>query len=244
MKKIILFCCLAALISCQKEGSEYTGDSDSKVLVAIKQNDQMFVEFIYDSLNRLIRSDNYVNDSVLYSETYQYDAKSRMSQRIYSGFTETYEYDRSGDLISVRLVYLAAEEEWKTEYQYSRNRISKGITYYDGNKRGYVDFKYDSNGNTIERSEYTTTEGQADFLDSQFRMTFDDKRGPLKNPYIYPADITMKNNPVYYYHYLAMMSSPPKEYHSRYDYDYEGYPIREYRGSRVLTYHYRVLDPL
>lgn len=230
--------CLAVLTSCQKDVPETSNNPFFKLLVAIKENDKLVTEFRYDSLKRLVLLNNYRSDTVINSESYQYDLENRLIKRIYPGFMETYQYSGSGKLQSTTLDYPATSKEWKTEYQYSGKKISKGITYFNGDKRGYIDFKYDSRGNTVERSEYAIAEGQEDFLDEQFKMTYDDKVNPLQNPSIYPADFVQNNNPVYFYHYLSVMSSPPKEYHSTYEYDYQGYPTREIRDLKSYSWHY------
>jgi hypothetical protein len=235
--------CLIGLSACELNPSCNCDDNPSKLLVAIKENDKLISEFKYDGQNRLVQLDIYYNDSVWCSEYYQYTPDNKLVKRTHSGFIDTYEYSSTGKLKSATQYYQATEKEWKTEYHYSGNKINRGTTYFNGSETGYVVFKYDSNGNTIERTEYLKIQGQDDFMDSQFKMTYDDQVNPLVNHYQYPIDVIQKNNPTYYYYYMSIMSSFPPEFNSSYEYDEEGLPVKEYRGQRILEYEYVEIDP-
>ncbi len=240
----VVIACLAGMTCCQKDVQDNHDKPFLRLLTEIRENGTRVTEFKYDLLNRLIMLNNYRNDTVIYTESYQYDGDNRLSKRIFPGFTETYQYTIDGRLKSTTLDYPATDKEWRTEFHYTCKKITRGITFFNDSERGYIEYKYDANGNTIERSEYHKSDGEEDFLDEQFKFSYDDKINPLKNPSTFPADIFQKNNPVYYYHYLSIMSSPPPEYQSTYEYDDQGYPISEMRGSRTLTYHYRSPGPI
>jgi hypothetical protein len=235
----ILSISLVGLISCGKYAPEDSINPFFVLLEEIREDGSLVTEFRYDHLNRLISLENYRDDAVVYSESYQYGEDNKLKSRIFGGFTETYDYYRDGRLKSVNLVYPATSKEWNTTYQYAGGRISRGITSFNGMERGYVEFKYDSKGNTIERSEYLKEAGQEDFLDDQFKIDYDDKVNPLKIPSVFPVDMVQKNNPVHFYRYKSVMSTLPIDYYSEYEYNDQGYPTTEIRNGITYSYHYR-----
>lgn len=234
----ILIISLIGLSACKKDESIEPIGSSPKLLVSITENNILVTEFKYDSLNRLIQLNNYHADTISYIENYRYDSDNRLIQRTFAGFVETYKYAGDGKLMTSKKYYTATGKEWKIEYQYDKGRINKGITFYDGSQTGYIVFKYDPGGNTIERTEYPNSPDLKGFKIEQYKLAYDTKISPLKNPSIFPVDIVQNNNPTYFYHYLAVMSSLPPEFHSTYDYDTLEIPTREYRDSRTLIYNY------
>lgn len=241
----LLIASLIFISACEKNESIDSLDSSSKLLVAIKKNGKFITEFKYDDLNRLIQLNNYHSDTISYSEIYQYDSDNKLIKRTFVGFIETYEYFNNEKLKTTTNYYNATDKEWKIEYQYDEDKISKGITYFNGSESGYIEYKYDSNGNTIERTEYTNWSKQKDIIGAQYKLTYDNKINPIKNLSVYPVDIVQYNNPTYFYHYMAIMSMYPPEYYSTYDYDTTGLPIkeyriptREYRDSQTFDYEY------
>jgi len=233
----LLIAGLIVLPGCKNGESTGSLPSSSKLLAAIKQNNHLITEFKYDSLNRLTQLNNYLADTISYNEFYQYDLNNKLIKRTYSGFIENYEYSGDGKLNTMIKDYNATQKEWKIVYQYDDDKISKGITYFNDSETGYIGFKYDSNGNTIERTEYPNWATQ-DFIDTQFKLTYDSKINPVINRSIFPGDVVQNNNPIYFYHYMSVMSIPPPEYHSNYDYDTAGLPVKEYRGSQIFDYEY------
>jgi hypothetical protein len=238
MRQCILFCyiCLISFPACEKKDENGKVYQDTKLLVAIKEDNRLVREYIYDSLNCLICINNYRADTIFASEYYKYDADHRMIKRSYGVFVETYAYDPDGKLKSTLLYYPANEKTWKVLYQYDGDRINQGTMFYNDTETGYIEFTYDVNGNTSERNEYHPQEVSSYY--SQYRMEYDDKINPVKNPDQFPADMVMKNNTTHYYYYHAAMSTPPPEYNSTYDYDSAGYPVREYRESHTYDYEY------
>lgn len=234
----ILILGLPGLSACNKDESIEPSGSSPKLLVSIMENNLLIAEFKYDSLNRLIQLNNYHADTISYSEDYQYDLNDKLVKRTFSGFVETYEYARDGKLLTTKKYYITTGKVWKIEYQYFKDKISKGITFYDGTQTGYIVFRYDLRGNTIERTEYSNSADLEGFKIEQFKLAYDTKINPVKNPGIFPVDIVQNNNTTYFYHYLAVMSSLPPEYHSTYEYDSIGIPTKEYRDSRTFTYNY------
>jgi YD repeat-containing protein len=258
MRTIICFLIPSLLIlsACKKDDFQYSFETPSKLLVSIKENGQLITELKYDSLNRLIQVDRYLNANPGYiSQFFSYDSQNRLITKSYSEFTETYEYNGNGRLVAIILHFKSAGDgyEWeqKTELQYSNGKISKGIIYSpDGIESGYFYYKYDSRGNTIERTGYSVLPEYKDIIMSNFKYTYDDKINPY--PFsssslwgVYQVDIIQGNNPTYFYYYNIVMSSLPPEYASTYDYDNTGLPIKEYRehlngtgGSNVFDYEY------
>ncbi len=243
------FCLLIAslifILACEKNEMIDSLDSSSKLLVAIKENSKLITEFKYDNLNRLVQLNNYHSDTISYSEIYQYDSDNKLIKRTFGGFIETYEYFSDSRLKTTINYYKPKDKEWSIEYQYKNDKISKGITFFNGSESGYIDYKYDSNGNTIERTEYPNWSEQKDFIGTQYKLTYDNKINPIKNLNVYPIDIVQNNNPTYFYHYIAIMSMYPPEYHMTYDYDTIGLPIKEYRvhtreyhDSQTFDYEY------
>jgi len=70
-------------------------------------------------------------------------------------------------------------------------------------------------------------------------MQFDDYKNPY--PLNFPMDIVQKNNIKKYYYYLAIMSYPPPEYESLYEYNSDRLPIKEsrtYLNGKKTDYEY------
>lgn len=239
------------LSACEKDEFQNSFKSPSKLLVSIKENDKLIFEFKYDDLNRLVQIDKYPSGStVCTSEFYEYDSQNRLISKTYGEFIETFEYNSSGKLKATTRHYQPNDKEWEIEYQYNKGLISKGITYYNGLEWGSVQYKYDSRGNTIERTEYSISSEYTDNIISQFKYTYDNK----VNPYLFsgfsfwsecPVDIIQGNNPTYSYYYNINMSMFPPQYVFTYDYDNTGLPIKEYREelqeygvSSVFEYEY------
>ena len=242
MKNIywFLLIILPLLTVCEKDPA---GNPDSqsplKLLTAIKENGSLQTEFLYDSLNRMIRMNMYNADTISYSELYTYNSENNIITRSFYDYVEYYTYSSEGDLLSTRRVFLPVSGEKIAVYQYHDGKIFKAITYLDGEERGYILYKYDIRGNTIERNEYYNIEGETDFLDEEFKLSYDDKINPLRDYSTYPVDMTRYNNPVLLYHSLAIMCSLPREIHISYEYDEEGYPVKEFRDNREFEYVYR-----
>jgi len=224
---------LAAQSACEKDESPDSWPRPSKLLVAIRENNQLVSEFKYDDLERLVQINNYYTDAVVDSETYEYDDDNTLFRRTHAGNIETYEYTDDGKLKTVVLNYSPGTSVRTTRYQYVGDRISRAIIFFNGSAAGYVEYKYDLNGNTILRTEY-----YGDMIMSQIRLAYDNKINPVRNLSKFAADIIQKNNPTYFYSFFAYMSSFPPEYHIDYSYDPSGLPVKEYRDSRTFEYEY------
>lgn len=250
----LLIACLMILSACKKDEFQYSFEAPSKLLVSIKENQQLVAEFKYDNLNRLIQVDRYSSGNpVCISQFFEYNSQNKLISKAYTEYIENYEYDNSGRLVAIILHFKSARDgyEWtqKTELQYSNGKICKGIIFSrDGIESSYVIYKYDSRGNTIERTEYPVSSDNKDMIISQYKYTYDDKINPYpfsSSPSWGVVDIIQGNNPTYSYYYNIFMSMFPPEFDFTYDYDNTGLPIKEYRKgfkgqgvSNVFEYGY------
>jgi hypothetical protein len=239
---LLLFAGILVLFSCSKDDFQYSFETPSRLLVSIRENSQLVTQFRYDSLNRLIQADRYLpGDQGLRSQYFEYDSENRLIRLSNGEYTENYEYNRSGSLVKMILHFRSAKDnyEWdqKTMFQYSRGRISKGTIFSsEGVETGNVYYKYDSRGNTTERTEYSVSSEDKSMIISQFKYTYDEMINPEPtsiSPFwgISQVDIIHGNNPIYSYYYNAVMSSFPPQYEFNYEYDKEGLPIKGYRNN-------------
>lgn len=247
---------LMILAACQKDKFQDSFETPSKLLVSIRENDQLITVFKYDYLNRLIQVDRYSSGNlVCISQFLKYNSQNRLISNTYGEYIETYGYNNSGRLVVIILHFKSAidgyEWEQKTELQYRKGRIYKGIIFSrDGVESSHIYYKYDSKGNTIERTEYSVSPDYKGMIMSQFKYTYDDKINPhffSSSPFwdVCQVDIVQGNNPTYFYYYNICMSMFPPQYEFAYDYDNTGLPIKEYRkrlqefgGSSVFEYEY------
>ena len=240
MKTSILTLSILLMVSaCTDDGNLLpNADPTPKLLMAIREDGDKVVDFRYDALNRLIGMSRYHADTVSYTETYEYDANSRMIRRLYGDFEDGFTYSSDGNLLSARTIYEPTNREWVVEYQNKNGRISSGTTFFNGAETGSIEFSYDSNGNTTERTQYGLTEEGEKYIVSQFKMEYDRKINPVRDLSIYPVDVFQRNNPTYFYHYEVVMSMPPLEFSTSYEYCPLGLPSREFRGTTIFTYEY------
>jgi len=247
---------LMILTACKKDDFQYSFDTPSKLLVSIRENGQLVTEFKYDNLNRVIQADRYISgDTGIIRQYFEYDSKNRLIRKSSGEYTERYEYNSSGILVTMTLHFKSARDgyEWdhKTELRYSKGRISKGIVFSrDGIESGYINYKYDLRGNTIERTEYSNSSDYNGMIMSQYKFKYDEKINPnpvSSSPFwgVSQADIIQGNNPTYSYYYNINMSAFPPQYEFSYDYDDTGLPIKEYRekvqelsSSNIFDYEY------
>ena len=241
MKKTVLLLIAGILVlySCSKDDFQYSFETPSRLLISIKENGELLTRFRYDNLNRLIQADRYLSgEQGFRSQYFEYDSENRLIRLSNGEYTENYEYNKSGSLVKIVLHFRSAGDgyEWeeKTEFQYSRGRISKGIRFSrEGVETGNIYYKYDSRGNTTERTEYFSSSKKSMVI-SQFRYTYDEMINPdptSVSPYwviSYP-DIIQGNNPVYSYYYSFVSSSMPPEYEFTYEYDSTGLPVKGMR---------------
>jgi hypothetical protein len=214
----LIFC-----VQCSNSGDSHKGDSDL-LLSKVVSDGKLLYEFNYDSKGKPILLQRFVDSCV---ETYEYNSSGLLKERSiidpYGGSTEYYEYNWKGLVISATR-HFSSGNTFREEYRYdSKGKIIEGLIFVNEEKRGYVTYKYDGAGNTIERKEYDND----GYLMSELRFEYDNQR----NPYLlnFPVDIIKKNNVVYSYSFHAVMSYPPPEYSSTFEYNSAGLPVKEAR---------------
>ena len=215
-----------SFVACNKTSDSITPTNDGRLLLnKIIVDSKLYKEFFYDEDAKMIKMNEYYNDSLINSETYHYNSDGKLIERIHDGFVATYEYSEGGLLISYTDYYRKTNYKLKEEYQYnSSDLIQNGLTFFNDEKRGYIEYKYDIKNNTIERKEFEDVDN---FLVSEYRLQFDDYKNPcLLN---FPLDVIQKNNIKKYYYYLAVMSYPPPEYESVFEYNSYDLPVKESR---------------
>lgn len=182
-------------------------------------------EYLYDRNNNLIALKTFHEDSLIQTESYIYNDDKQLMNRYHDGFVDTYSYNKEGLLIGLSSYYEATDKTWEEIYTYNeQGQIDTGTSYFNGEKIGNISYKYDKNGNTVERKEYYNS---SVFLASEYRFSFDSKISPF--PLSFPLDIIQHNNIVEYYYYSVIMSYLPPQYESAFEYNSEGFPIKETR---------------
>jgi hypothetical protein len=218
------------LVSCtQFPNSSDSHEVESDLLLSKVISDRkLLYEFSYNSKGQLASLQGFVYQDDSYVESYEYNFNGLLDKRSivdpYGGSTEYYEYNEKGLVINVTKHFPSSGNTWREEYRYDSNgKIIEGVTFANEEKRGYVIYKYDEAGNTIERKEYDND----DHLMSELRFEYDNHRNPY--PLNFPVDIIRKNNVVYSYSFQAVMSYPPPEYSSTFQYNSAELPIKEIR---------------
>jgi hypothetical protein len=214
-------------------------------LTSILQNSMKYLEFTYDSLNRLIQSDLYFDGTTYTRTAYFYDLENRLTGKSYDGYYETYEYDSNGSLKSLTKLYPETEKVWKRIFIHENGRIKRAEIYYDETQTDYAVYEYDEKGNTREIREYPVNNENSGLIMVHRKFSYDDAVNPLSLIGYTPVDIKQTNNPVYVYYGNALMCRGPVEYDATYDYNEFGLPVNEHRsnkgypGTDVFTYVYQ-----
>jgi len=224
---IILILPLVSCTQSSNSGSSHEVESDL-LLSKVISDGKLLYEFSYDSKRQLVSLQGFAYQDDSYVESYEYNSNGLLEKRSivdpYGGSTEYYEYNEKGLIISVTKHFPSSGNMWREEYRYnSKGQIVEGLTFANEEKRGHVTYKYDEDGNTIERKEYDND----DHLVSELRFEYDSQRNPY--PLNSPVDIAKKNNVVYFYSFHAVMSYPPPQYLSIFEYNSAGLPVKETR---------------
>ena len=229
-KAYFLLFFLFSFLSCNQISDDITNSNNETELLLSKifADGKLLNEYVYDENNNLILLKVFHEDSLTHTESYKYNADNQLENLFYNGFVETYSYNEEGLLIRFIIYYKLKNKTWDEIYHYnSEGQIDTGITYYNGEKRGHISYKYDTSGNTIERKEYDNLNN---VLTSEHRFSFDSKKSPFALSF--PIDMVQNNNIIKYYHYLAIMSYPPPQYESSFEYNSAGLPVKEIRINR------------
>jgi len=222
-KSVFLYVSLAIFLLCSCNVVYDPGDlfpeTGQRKLLEIWKDGQTWQKFTYNVKDNLIRSVVYYSgqDSSLF--LFSYDERDRLITREMPYQKDTLIYDETGRLTTMITSSPGSPRSETTHYTWSKGRITMGRVFLDGNLVNKIDFMYDSHGNTIRR--------KCQITDRTF--DYDGKRKPMKDLVHLPLDIIQKNNPVKSYYSNSLMSSFPPNYEHQYEYDSEGYPIRETR---------------
>lgn len=249
-KAIIPFMIITLLyLSCEQNDSadRLKTENIGVLLASISRNSQKYLEFTYDSINRLISSDLYYDDTTYSRTVFFYDSENRLSGKSYDGYIETYNYRTDGLPESITKTYPATEKVWKRIFQYEKGRITRAEIFYDDTQTDYAVYEYDSKANTTEIREYALNDAYPDFIMTHHKFKYDDAVNPLNMIGYTPVDLVQINNPTYVYFENALMCSGPVEYDAAYDYDGNGLPLKEYRtykgrsNTDEFTYNYQLI---
>jgi hypothetical protein len=246
-KPVLLLVAGLIAISCEKDRTNPVRYqfNDDILLSSILQNDKKFLEFAYDSLNRLVQSDQYYDDTAYSRTIYSYDSNDRIIEKQYDGFTETYEYDAGGLLKSIVKAYPSTDKVWKRTFIYENGRISKAQIFFNDVQTDDAIYEYDADGNTQEIREYATSAENAEFIMIHSKFSYDKSVNPLYLIGFIPVDLVQVNNPDYVYFSNALMCRGPIEYDATFEYDTSGVPMRELRTHKgsahtdTFTYQYQ-----
>jgi hypothetical protein len=225
---IILILPLLSCIQTSNPGRSHEVET-SLLLSKVVSDGKLLYEYSYDSNDHLVSLQRFLYQDDSYMEFNEYNQNGLLEKRSiidpYGGSTEYYEYNREGLVTSVTKHYPSGNI-FKEEYRYnSKGRVIEGLTFLNEEKLGYITYKYDEEGSTIERKEYN----KDNYLMSELRFEYDNHRNPY--PLNFPLDIVKKNNVVYSYYFHSVMSYPPPEYSSTFKYNSAGLPIKETRVS-------------
>jgi hypothetical protein len=234
-------------ISCEKDPAEQNRHilNDDILLISVQQNHTKYLEFKYDSLNRLVHSDRYYDDTTFSRTTYGYDSKNRLSSRNYDGYIETFEYNADGLLKSLTKIYPFTNKVWKRMFIYENGKIAKAEIYFNDVQTGHATYKYDVRGNTVEVLEHEMNTGNEEFLMIHQKFTYDNSFNPLYHIGFTSVELTQQNNPEYVYYSYALMCRGPIEYEAAFEYDKNDLPLKELRKEKgssetdLFTYHYQ-----
>ena len=135
MKKSVIPLIIAVCLNLSCEQDNFTGERNHDNIIdlqltSILKNSHKYLEFTYDSVNRLIRSDLYYNDTSYSRTIYWYDAENRLTGKSYDGYTESYEYDSDGLPQSLTKTYQSTDKVWKSIFLHENGLISKAEIYY------------------------------------------------------------------------------------------------------------------
>lgn len=236
-------------LSCEQDDTadRLNTENIDLLLTSISRNSHKYLEFTYDSINRLISSDLYYDDKTFSRTAYFYDSKNRLTGRSYDGYIETYHYRSDGLPESITKTYPETEKVWKRIFQYENGMITRAEIFYDGTQTDYAVYEYDSKANTAEIREYTMSDVYPDFIMMHHKYKYDNALNPLNLIGYTPIDVVQINNPTYVYFGNALMCSGPVEYDAAYDYDGNGLPLKEYRAYKgrsnadEFTYNYHLI---
>lgn len=132
-----------------------------------------------DKDGNVLKEIDYVDENIESGhDEMMYNAKGNvLTKKSYNGGklyrTYSYEYDSYGDLVKETEVKVSSGEEDIVEYKYlyADDCMVKKTRYYNGEKSGYTEYKYDENNRVIKETVYNGY----DALMDEYSYEYDDK---------------------------------------------------------------------
>ncbi|MCU0362889.1 MAG: hypothetical protein MUD02_05005 [Bacteroidales bacterium] len=267
MKKILLLLLSAfIIIACERDPQFLNNANHIPLIIKVIIDGESSHEYTYTSAN-FIREDksrffytrhNYNSDGLLESSEYYMDPRIISSSSyvleeamkrkdwVNSGNTprallKTYEYDRNGQMNRIIFIRQSSNNSEYTSYLWENGRISRQAMYWQNELSGYINFKYDENGNLIREDKYSVREGENPELMTTTEYEFDQ----MHNPYLsfsslmLPGKYTNTNNitrETYTIHFEVDKYTQKVQTHANsYKYNKDGYPV-EVNGEAVYVY--------
>ena len=205
MKQLVVFLFMFLLASCEKEELfVYNYSELDKLLVSVTRTDtdsEFRVEFKYDSINRLIEVRNIFPESPTSIESYVYDNKGKIVKKINGSYTTTYDYNPEGQLSEQNIHYASLQNDYdwneKTVFIYKNGKINKGIHYSeDGEITQYINYKYDSRGNTLEKT-IRPADFESDLNLEEIKFKYDSKKKKNDKKVLMKFALLLENNNIH-----------------------------------------------
>ncbi|UCH13644.1 MAG: hypothetical protein JSV22_11110 [Bacteroidales bacterium] len=215
--------------ACEKAPSDVKLVNKEFLLSRILKDGKIYQEYIYNDNKKLIRVNHYYDDSVYHFEAYNYNSEGKAVMKKYSDdYYETYEYDEYGRYIRLNIHGSDSQVYQINEYTYnSVGQIETGVVNYRDMDIRDITYTYDSRGNVLTRIEGEDEESQFTLVTSEYE--YDNKNNPRYN-WKLPTDIIQYNNPLRYIHQNALSCMMPPDYEYQYEYNSDGYPVKEIRN--------------
>lgn len=218
--------------------SEYTYGkltSNEKKLEKIYLNDVLLSSFEYNEEGLLISLTTYYSDNFSHKEEYNYNDNKQLVSRSYYGLVDSFIYE--GVKLKEQISYNTENPSWNPRLVYTHDKqgkIIKAKKYHNNEPSGFIEYVYDIKGNVINRKEFMQYSGESSLF-AEIKCEYDDKKLPVRMLDIYPIDMSQTNNVSYSYSFSMLMSCFPPEFISVFEYDSEGYPLKETRTSVGLN---------
>ncbi len=258
MRKTVLFFFLTAIaLSCEKETPliienigipliskvlvdgdlyfEYTYNGAN--LISEEKSKYYYTKHIYDSDNRLLRSDYYVDPGIFSSSMEVLQATLNREEWVNPDNTEkslttSFEYDLHGKLIKKTFMRPSVGHSEFSEFTWENGRITRKTMYWMDELSGYVDYEYDEKGNLIKKDKYMLGPDRSPVLWAGTEYEYDE----MKNPYqsfirlMTPGIYTNMNNILKETYTVYIENDPEPEnisiIENSYEYNELGYPIK------------------
>lgn len=220
-----------------KTFSKYLYNSSGKISEC--QDIYFYQRFTYDATNRLVKTENASDVSLLSSSATVWDSKQELmtSENSEISHYQLFSYNSSGQLVSIEH-YLKKDGKFsygsKKTYEYDGNKISR-VNWHNGSgeSNNYQTYEYDEKGNVINTKNYSNHyNGSSNpTLISGATYKYDTKNNPFQiyketgDPGLYtnPNNIIESTSTTYVE--VPGMNNPTTT-KTTYEYNSNGYPIK------------------